>query len=229
MFNPIIVVGLGGIGSHLIEPLARYLNAQEELETQLILADGDTYSLENQERQKMVEEDAGKNKAEVQAARLKPVFPKLSILILSRYIAEENVREIITEGSCIFSCVDNHATRKIISDAVLRLNNGLLISGGNNYDDGNIQVFWRTNRRCKTPPLDKHHPEIKYPQDQNPAELSCEELARLPHSNQIIMANLTVACLMLNAYHTIITTERIPYGEVYFDITENKVNPRPRN
>jgi len=116
-----------------------------------------------------------------------------------------------------------------LSDALLRLRNGLLLSAGNDLTDGNVQVFQRQNGRNISPPLDKYHDEIRYPQDVNPAQLSCDELSRQPQSAQVLMANFTAAALLLNAYYAITSVERLHYAEVYFDILKNAVNPRPRS
>lgn len=220
--DPVIVIGLGGIGSHLVEPLARFMAARMS-GVSLRLVDGDSYSRSNIARQRAAESRIGANKAEVQASILKHAFSSLKIDAVPEYASARNARDLVTDGSCVLSCVDNHATRKILSDAVLRLKNAVLISGGNEYVDGNVQVFVRTNGRDRTSPIDRHHPEIAYPQDDNPADLSCEELSLLPSSEQIIFTNLTAAALMLNAFYAIIS-DRIGYEEAFFEILTNKVN-----
>ena len=222
----VIVIGLGGIGSLLVEPLARYLNSKETCE-KLLLVDGDTYSRSNLERQRISENDLNYNKAEIQARKLQSLFPKLSILAKPEYLSPKNASDVMVEDSAVFSCVDNHATRKLISDTAKRLKDIILISGGNEYTDGNIQVYWKANGRNKTQPIDKYHDEIKYPDDENPADLSCEEIAELDGGEQIIFTNLTVATLMLNAFYSV-TMKGINYQEVYFDIMTNKANPVKR-
>lgn len=224
--NRVLVIGLGGIGSQLVEPLARYLQSAA-LCRDVVLVDGDAYSQDNRDRQRMREIDAGQNKAEVQARHLQALFPGLTVAPFPEYAGEENVGDIVREDDAVFLCVDNHATRKLVSDRAKRLRNVLLISAGNEYSDGNVQVYSKVNGREKTAPLDKHHREIRFPRDQNPAELSCEELARLPHGGQVVFANLTAATLALNAFYAV-THSFAVYGEVYFDILANKANPVAR-
>jgi len=223
----VVVIGLGGIGSLLVEPLARYLNAVNTRK-ELFLVDGDAYSSSNADRQRMNEGDAGQNKAEVQACLLRSHFPNLSIQAKPVFVGPRNAGEILAEEDVVFLCVDNHATRKLVSDQARRLHDVLLISAGNDYTDGNVQVYWKEHGRQRTAPLDKYHEEIRYPRDQNPAELSCEELARLPSGGQIIFANLTAAALALNAFYASTLTHP-SYGEVYFDIRTNKVQPTERH
>lgn len=224
----IVIVGLGGIGSHLVEPLARFLAPQPD-PPQLVLVDGDTFSRSNLKRQRATEHDLGQNKACVHAHRLLSEFPALTVTACEQYLDEHTSHTIITEQACVFSCVDNHATRKLLSDAVSGLRTGLLLSAGNDLHDGNMQVFLRRNGRNLTPPLDRYHREIAFPQDANPARLSCEELSRQPETAQVIMANLTAAALLLNAYYTLTCIEHVEYAEVYFDIAKNAANPRPRS
>jgi molybdopterin/thiamine biosynthesis adenylyltransferase len=227
-YNPILIVGLGGIGSHLAEPLARYLAVMSEPPT-LVLIDGDSYTRGNLSRQRVSARDIGTNKAASQSRRLAAEFPSLRITPRESYVDERNVRNLVIEKSCVFSCVDNHATRKLLSDSVLGLRTGLLLSAGNDLTDGNMQVFQRRNGRNISPPLDAYHDEIRNPQDVNPAHLSCEELAHQPQSAQVIMANFTAAALLLNAFYALTRVEQLPYAEVYFDINKNAANPRPRS
>lgn len=227
-FSPVVVVGLGGIGGHLVEPLARYLHANPDAAPPLLLVDGDAYTRSNQDRQRVTGALVGRNKADAHAEHLRELFPYLSVRVHPEFVDENTVGIAVQSGACVFACVDNHATRKALSDALRGVRDGVLISGGNDVTDGNVQVFWRAEGRNRTAPLDRHHPEIRYPQDVNPSRLTCEQLAVLPSTRQVLMANLTAAALMLNAYHTIVTAGRIPYGEVYFDIQANVATPRPR-
>jgi molybdopterin/thiamine biosynthesis adenylyltransferase len=226
-YDPIIVVGLGGIGSHLVEPLARYVVAAAP-ETTLKLVDGDAYSLSNLARQRAVESHIGGNKAEVQAELVRRALPRLKVVPVPQFVHARNVRDLVTEGSCVLSCVDNHATRKLLNDAVSRLRSGLLVSGGNEYRDGSVQVYVRNGGKNRTNPLDKFHPEIAAPEDDNPADLTCEELQSLPSQEQIIFTNLTAAALMLNAFYAVAQAGYVLYEEAYFDIISNVVTAPSR-
>jgi len=220
-YDPIIVVGLGGVGSHLVEPLARYLAAAMP-EATLRLVDGDAYALSNLSRQRVSQAHVGGNKAEVQAALLRAAIERIKVAARPEYVHAGNVRDLIVEGACVFSCVDNHASRRLLSDALKRLKNGLLISGGNELYDGNVQVHLRSQGKDRTSPIEKFHPEIEFPRDDNPADLSCEELARLPSHPQVIFTNLAAAALMLNAFHQAVNGGGVPYDEVCFDIRTNR-------
>ena len=227
MTEKIVVIGLGGIGSFLALVLCRYLNFTNHCK-KIALVDGDRYGRDNFVRQNISALEETKNKAEAQSVYLRSLFNTLTIVPVPEFVTEKNVAEIITDKSVVFLAVDNHATRKIVSERCQRLQDVVLISGGNEISDGNIQVYIKKNGRSRNPPIERFHPEIAQPRDKNPAELSCEELTRLSGSEQIIFTNLTVACLMLNAFYTIVAEKPLRYAEVYFDIERNKALPRQR-
>ena len=226
--NKIVVVGLGGVGSWLVQGLCPFLNYQVDGNWELILVDGDEYEPKNHTRQVFTEYGP---KAEVQATWIAKSFPKLIARSVARYISVDGAKgslavdQLIYNDSIVFSCVDNHKTRKIIAKHCESLNDVALISGGNEYTDGNIQVFVRREGENLTATLDKYHPEIARPKDKAPFEMSCEEAA--VSSPQLIFANMMVSSLMLNAFFNI-KDMNMEESEVYFDILQNKVVPRTR-
>ena len=223
------IVGLGGIGSWVVQVLCPFLGFSEENWT-LVLVDGDEYEEKNRTRQAFEELGA---KAEVQAGWVARKFNRLRVQPITQYISsdgEENtypVRDAIRNGDVAFSCLDNHKSRKMIGDHSANLRDVALISGGNEYTDGNIQMFVRRQGEDKTCRLEKYHPEFVNPGDKAPYELSCEELAA--SSPQLIFANLTAATLMLNAFYALEQRQTDwQKSEVYFDIVANAATPRTR-
>lgn len=215
----IVVIGLGGIGSHLVRPLCRYLNTLEE-ETAITLIDGDSFEPKNETRQEF---NGFGNKAEVIADELASKYPRLDITGKHWYITADNTYIAINDGDIVFCCVDNHATRNVVSGRCQELDNVVLISGGNDYSDGNVQIFIRENGNCITPPLTSFHPEIENPRDKNPGEMSCEELAE-SGSPQLIFTNFLAAAWMTTTFwkYLLWNQERkglFGYSEIYFDGT----------
>ena len=43
----------------------------------------------------------------------------------------------------MFLCVDNHKSRMIINNYCKQLNDVILFSGGNEFTDGNVQIYVR--------------------------------------------------------------------------------------
>ncbi len=221
----VIIIGLGGIGSALVEPLARYLNYNGGPK-ELTLVDGDSYEKRNLERQKAAIEDLDRNKAEVHAVRLRSTFKGLTVAWHGEYATAANIRSLIRDGDLVFACVDNHSTRKMLQDHCQRLRDVILISGGNELYDGNAQVFIKRAGRQLTPTIHKYHPEIAFPADKPPDQLSCDELAAMGNE-QLLFTNLTVAVLMLNAFYGV-SQLKAKYSEVYFDIRTNRFRAMER-
>jgi molybdopterin/thiamine biosynthesis adenylyltransferase len=216
------IIGLGGIGSVLTDFLAQYLNYSYNGEARMFLVDGDKYEPKNAARQSFSEYG---NKAEVKVEELASKFQKISFRPIDEFIDKKNAAEIIEERDIVFLVVDNHKTRKIVSKQCQKLNNIVLISGGNELTDGNVQVYLKKEGKEITAPLEAYHPEIENPKDKMPNELSCTE--RQKSEPQLLFTNLTVACAMLNAFYAV-EKDKLAYGEVYLDIIAGKHNPVER-
>jgi molybdopterin/thiamine biosynthesis adenylyltransferase len=216
------VIGIGGIGCALLPHLARFLQASED-RVRLTLVDGDAFEVRNGDRQAFPELG---NKAKVKASELARHFDDLSVRAVSEFVTPENVERIIHSGDVVFLAVDNHKTRRLVSDHCQVLPEVALISGGNDYTDGNVQVYIRLAGRDITLPLTRFHPEIAAPRDRSPHEMSCAELSH-EAAPQLLFTNLAVASAMLNAFYAW-RQGKLQYGEVYLDILAGKANPIAR-
>lgn len=210
------VIGLGGIGSCLVPILARFLNyhvgAKDE-SVELTLIDGDDYEERNRERQEFHRPG---NKAEVMAERLRKELANLRLRAKPEYVTGDNVVRLIRDGDVVLLCPDNHATRKLLSDRFEELENGLLISGGNELTTGNVQIYIRKSGRDVTLPIaNRFHPEIQNPNDRNPGEGACR--ARVASEPQILVMNNAVADRMLVALYAYLRG-RLNWDEEYLDI-----------
>lgn len=244
----VVIIGLGGVGSCLIEPLSVFLaSLATDKPIRVLLVDGDSFNPGNAYRVAIPDFC---NKAQAWAEKLEQMFLPEQITFDSdrRYVTQENVAEIIQDGDCVFLCLDNHASRKLISNHLAdSVWNGdfrpaerfILISGGNDgvndhqdgtggtvqvygvtvEDDGNVSFVGGSK-------LDRYHPEIANPEDKNPAELSCIELAAAGQP-QLVFANLAVASCMCNVLLRLMMQPQRPiYDEVCFDIKENQSTPQ---
>jgi tRNA A37 threonylcarbamoyladenosine dehydratase len=106
----IVVIGCGGIGSWLLGPLLRFLNA-EDFSGEVHLWDGDRYTADNQGRQEFAAGSIGMNKAEVQAGTFRANYPALRIVAHAEYVTAENIAQAVMERSLIITAVDNHPMR----------------------------------------------------------------------------------------------------------------------
>jgi hypothetical protein len=223
------VIGLGGIGCIVLEFLAVFLKGLSQ-PVRLVLIDGDKFELGNTQR--MVFHQFG-NKAEVKAAEILAWLgqSEVSVATVPEYVTPDNVKTLIREGDHVLLCVDNHATRKLISDHCGSLESVILVSGGNDGVEpplqrgtyGNVQIYVRRDGKDVTASLTRFHPEIANPKGKLPTELSCVELAQsVP---QILFTNLAVASAMLNAYFAL-TCGRLGYQEVKLDTLDGRMLPQ---
>lgn len=226
MTRRIKVIGLGGIGTYLVEPLCRYLSGHKDY-SEVTLIDGDRYEEKNRGRQQF---DQLNNKAATTVASLKDRFPRVHFKSRGEYVTEDNVVSVVRESDIILLCVDNHATRKVISDRCEELEDVTLISGGNEYTDGNVMYYCRKNGEDVTRPPTKLHPEIADPTDVNPGDeeaverIGCEAMAT--SAPQLLFMNLAMASAMLNVYYAQ-EQGKADFEEVYVDILTQRMRATP--
>lgn len=206
------VIGIGGIGTCLLPVLVRFLNLNAA-GTKLWLIDGDSFEEKNRERQAF---NRFGNKAEVTAEQLPFQHPNVYVEARGVYVTETSVVELIREGDIILLCVDNHATRKLVSDRCEELQDIVLISGGNELLDGSVHIYIRKKGENATLPLaNDFHPEIQYPEDTNPGEVGCAEQAE--STPQLLLTNNLVAAIMLGSFYAILQGKTV-FDEVYCDL-----------
>ena len=126
----LVIVGLGGIGSFLARLVTLFAASLGDVAIRVVLIDGDSFEERNAARMEVPDLD---NKAALVCSLLSSAFgrPRLSIRPVESYLDVDNVEELIRERDIVFSCVDNHATRKLIGERCERLDDVVLISGGN--------------------------------------------------------------------------------------------------
>ena len=205
------VIGTGGIGLCLLPSLCRYLNYNGEKfpDVQVSLIDGDHFEERNRERQDFVEVGP---KATMTAEKYRNEFPRLMMMDHPVYVADHNVIQLIREGDVVLMCVDNHKTRKLISDRAEELKNVTVISGGNDLTDGNVLMHIRRDDKNITPPLASNfHPEIANPTDKHPGEVTeamgCQVVAVA--EPQLLFTNNLIAANMLAFLHNVLDQQRL--------------------
>lgn len=219
----ITIIGLGGVGSILVERLCRFINYSHDLEADILLVDGDEYEQKNYERQEF---NRIGNKADIKATELELKFNQLGLDVYDAFINPDNVSEVIKEGNIVFLCVDNHKTRMIVSKYCQQLQDVTLISGGNEFTDGNVQIYVREGGKDLTPDLCAYHPEISNPEDKLPDEMSCDELSQ--SDPQLYFTNLGVATIMCWAFYNAVIKGEYERSEIYFDILSMTTDAKTR-
>ena len=95
----------------------------------------------------------------------------------------------------------------------------VLITGGANGEVGDSTIFVRKNRENLTPPIWFMQPEIEFPKDRSPHEISCAE--RSESEPQVHFANNTTATVMLNFLYVV---NELKFTKIYFDISRGKMS-----
>ena len=229
------LIGLGGVGGIVARYLVLFLRSLDR-DVRLVLIDGDAFASGNASR--MVFERNG-NKADVVRDELLPLVEESRVTLgaVTDYVREDNVARLIANGDLVILAVDNHATRKLVSDhCASALTDCCLISGGNDGVEeladgrslrgtyGNCQIHVKEDGVARTAPLTHLHPEIADPADEVPGGPDCTELV---HSvPQILFANLAVASAILNTLFLHLCGA-LHYEELCFDIAEGLMRPMP--
>lgn len=215
----IFIIGDGGIGSNISVALIKFLAFYSKKPSTLHIVDGDKVSSGNLLRQQFIPEDISKFKTEITSAYLYDICNQIgctNIKIISHpvFLKEDNIG-MISDGAVVFVGVDNYVTRKVIENHAITLKNILVIFGGNEYDDGDVNLLWIKNGKMKTPLLSDKHPEINK-RDKFPDEQSCEEAA--VSSPQLIITNMMVANFMLSAFYDWLKNKTLEWHEIMFDL-----------
>ena len=104
----LLAVGLGGVGGLAVEMIARSGVGA------ITLVDGDIVEESNRNRQIIaLTSTVGRNKAEVLADRLLDINPELKLNVVSRFLKEEDMAELVNSGTydCVLDAIDTLAPK----------------------------------------------------------------------------------------------------------------------
>lgn len=202
-----LIVGAGGIGSHLAEPLARLLAHHPNGTTTMRIVDGDVYEEKNIERQMFPKEDVGSPKSATLARRVIRALGGTGVYVDAEHgyinttadAAATILRSYKTSPSdgvpLVFLCVDNDATRRIFYDAIrtdMPLAHPMLavIDMGNSLDTSSaVTSVWKARMPLLLDPVEAYE-NLKKPGDRTPGG-GCA--AQAPSTPQLMVANMQAA------------------------------------
>lgn len=230
------LIGAGGTGSIV----ARYglmfvasLAGSQRANVGWTIIDGDEF--EDSNRSRMFFSHDG-NKATVLCDDLIDLVVEspVTLTAVEEYVTQDNMPRVFHNGDIILLTVDNHATRKLVSEyCEHQLDEFALFSCGNDgvEKDGSGRLLRGTYGNCQiflkglyeSPSLTRYHPEIGNPVDKLPtATKHCTEI--IDSTPQILFANLAAASSLLNALWLYLCG-RLHYSELAFDIADGKMQP----
>jgi len=135
MNGAITIVGAGGTGYHLAEPLVRFVNYTAALKTpDIFIIDGDRIEEKNYERQHAAGSSGGM-KADVLVNSLsEKINYKGRLSAIASYVSPQTqnnsmIKQALGNGSTVFVCVDNNPSRIFIEDLLNQHSDFTLISG----------------------------------------------------------------------------------------------------
>lgn len=122
----IMVLGVGGVGSHCIEALARSGVGK------LILVDNDTVSLTNINRQSIAyHSTVGKYKTKVMEERIKDICPWTEVVTYEMFVLPDNVDELFKEKpDYIIDAIDTVTAKLVLVEKALEYNIPIISSMG---------------------------------------------------------------------------------------------------
>lgn len=211
-----VILGAGGIGYHLAEPLVRFVNYTYADRASVVIIDGDRVEEKNLERQHGIE-SLNKNKATILAEQLKKKFLlKCGIRAVPKYFSQKTRNDddfsCIGEDVTLFVCVDNDATRVFCEQHVQKLTNATMVVGGNDFSTGQAQLFVRRGNSNLTPKISQIAPEILMMRDEFPDEVGCD--VAVVSEPQLIFVNNSIANAMLNLW----------WSQVFINNTDSYIN-----
>lgn len=137
----VLIVGVGGLGS----PIALYLTAAGI--GHIGLADGDTVSVNNLQRQVLYrEEDVGKLKSQIAANNLRKLNSEVEISTFP-FLNADNAEEIISLYDVIIDGCDNFKTRYLVNN-ICKKQKKPYIYGAIQGFEGQVSVFGAGKHPC---------------------------------------------------------------------------------
>lgn len=170
----VAVIGAGGLGGTIIEFLARMGIGY------LVIADGDTFSESNLNRQLLSSErNLGKNKAKVAAERVKDVNSAVTPIVFEEYLTEENVEKIIKDCHVVVDGLDNLSSRFLVWQTAQQMNIPF-VHGAIGGFSGHVTTF--------------------FPDDEGLKLIYGDKQRKNNHGNEVILGNPAATPLMIAAW-----------------------------
>ena len=223
----IVILGAGGTGGYVIPHLYR-LGFAANREMRILVCDGDLVEQKNLIRQNFVEQDIGRNKAQVLAERYSAAFGIECEYVPEFVESEEELLRLTKPDFCarpysgvpedqrviLLGCVDNNRSRQLCHRVFGRQDNLIYLDSGNGEHTGQVVCGVRQSGRTTYKPIGALYPDVLEKQDKFPSELSCAE--RAVSAPQSVTANLTAATAMVSFLYELLIVGELKTWYVTF-------------
>lgn len=231
----IIILGAGGTGGYVIPHLYR-IGFATGRQMRIIVCDGDVVEEKNLIRQNFVEQDIGRNKAQVLSERYSAAFgieceyiPRFiereeELLRLTKPDFHQNTWQRIpeTQRVILLGCVDNNKSRQLCHSVFYKQADLIYIDSGNGEHTGQVVCGVRQNNRTTYKPVCALYPDMLKDEDKFPSELSCAE--RTVSAPQSVTANLTAATAVVSFLYDLLICGEL--NTRYITFSSRQINMR---
>lgn len=226
----VFLIGVGGTGTHLAEPLTRLITFHKRSrKASITFVDGDVFEAHNAERQLFRRAALGKYKAQYIADSLRFINSNINawITYLNQDMFEDVIKSIDDKDDLILviAAVDNHATRRALLQA---LNNSpeynwLFVTPGNGLDKGQVLTYGCINYNYVGMNPFESYPDIANPNDAIP-KIGGDCIQQSVSTPQLISANAMAAMGTLITVQSLLDDNSFP-SEIHFDVRKAKMVP----
>ena len=227
----VVVVGVGGSGSHVAADLAVLHQGLMDLGhpagLSVTLVDAEVVSGTNIGRARYFEADVGMSKAEVLCHRINMSYG-LDFEAIHGEVTDDC--SIVRDADVVFGCVDTRKSRRSIHEALTQKaypswRETIWIDLGNGANDGQV-VFGTAGKKhregVRPPTVMDLYPEMldpaKDPVDDGPSCSRAESIAR-----QGLFVNKAAALHAVNMLATLMRTGKLDYSAAFFNVNTGKV------
>ena len=218
-FKHIHVVGCGGTGSYLIDPLLRLMSYHPNGCCNVTLYDGDEYEKKNNVRQIVGNDAIDTNKAEATKNRILQQIPNVNVNVVPYFIDEDSfITYLLSENTqedklhLIVMCVDNERARYDVIRAADHCNkkHGIdfaMVLPGNEYNTA--QCLWYVRKDdflYSSHPFDNAY-NWAHPTDKPRGSCQYEAVS----TPQLLTANFAASFMSLLVVEKLLNDQDLPY------------------
>lgn len=214
----LLVIGSGGTGTYFLKEISRYLYKKELSKIRkMIIVDGDHIEKKNLSRQAFIEDDIGRNKADVMAEALNDTFGLHWVACCDYLFEVEQLKELIEANTIpvIIGCVDNHGCRLLLEEYFYSVTNCIYYDAANELSQGECTFSAVINDVIASPCRSYYFPDMLDGDVRGRDTISCEELNN--SAPQHILANMTSGLQLLSAFIQLFESDTLQTGYSVYD------------
>lgn len=216
----VVIVGGGGIGSAVLQDLARFLPDR----IPIIVMDGDVVEGKNLQRQMFSRKHLGRNKAECLAELATGAIGLERVYYKPEYLKKpEQLHEMTKEFATIvlIGAVDNHPARRVMEKFVASFSGSgekarvYYVDCANEVNRGEVVAVLATPEGLFGSFRSTFDPSVLTDNSADPTQVSCTHM--LDDGNmQVLYTNRKAAIIAVELTHRFLATKEAETGVIYF-------------